>query len=909
MIKSYFLLIILIFLNLKNIKVVKSNELSQNELESIIFVITQYQTGWNVNGKSCSEITTSGLQCNIVDGAETIQTITISSTSSIDIGEPVYRDSLIFPNLISFELLVGPKKNTSYNILSLLDNQYNVNLKTLNFYDQTFIFSNSFPTYINLVSLFIQKAIVQSNFSLTKSLSTLTELRLYDIKYTPTYGMIVDFTNPINSPLQYWESSYSDLQSIDEFTIVGGVFKISDQYFPSLLTLSLDVRSSINPNFILNSNSIEYIFVFDGYSPISKTCYLDTLKVERTSVPNVPDASWFTNGPFTLSLDSTNSSGSMDFSYIEGVKTSISITGTQNVTLQLFDNYCQLNDFNLYDLVLSNTGYVPDCFYCYWPDVFQRLPSNTPPPPSNYKCINIQLIGKSLGYGDNVSPNTMLVDTPNYRFKVLTEYGRDTVSFSTKYNYSFNIFWGLSIKADYILMNRLSSGDLLVKSFGMFNIYAPLSVSIGNRSCELFFNSTKELNCIISNYSTTTPQLVKISDTLSQVGLYSVLDFTIISYTYSNVLIVNANFGFNPFNVSVTISEFKCNITSLNDTQLICTPAPNIPFSQYITIMVYANSLNGSIIYENQAECNPVSTCNGNGICINSICECKSGYGGYNCHNKLDPDIIILPNNTNPSPIIIVKDGLNFTFNIIAVQEIDELTSVIREIRTDKWIHSTIGNDTLSISTYNLQSSTPEVDQIKATIEYSKNSRLIKFAGQSTFYPENSLKLMIAINNWSFKNRLNQIRVLMETKAVVNRDKCLEPGINVNNASDINFLSISYGDQTLYGRFLPFGLSDNRPIFVQNQVVNKTESLITIGMILPYGNSIIIDPDFSVLINPNSKSKECSKGFETWKIVTIVVVLSVAAFAVAVATVVLLKKKSKNRKEAKRIENRLKEMK
>ncbi|EFA74943.1 hypothetical protein PPL_11977 [Heterostelium album PN500] len=499
--------------------------------------------------------------------------------------------------------------------------------------------------------------------------------------------------------------------------------------------------------------------------------------------------------------------------------------------------------------------------------------------------------------GLNKSPLIIIIKILiiSYRYPVDTEYGSSNLTFSTIQNYTFQIYWGLELSVYLVQSENIGGNNVLIKAFGKFNLKAPLAIKATS----------------FWKFKFTNPILINLDDTVTTINYYSSSTLLIsgVHFKINNQDVeISANFGPNPYNVSAIISNYQCQQTLLNSSVLSCRLPSRLVENVNYSLLVYANGYNQTIpvFIKPKEDCGSQSNCNGHGSCFDGKCRCNDGYSGYYCESQLSPGVIILPNNTIPSPTVIVKDGMNFTFNIIAIQEIDELSSVVRELKTNKWTHSTTGNETFSITTYSLQSTTPEVDQINATIEYSKNSRLINFAGQSTLYPENSLKLMVTINNWSYKDRLNRLRLLMESISSINDndDGCSELDISVNNGTEVNFLQMTINDVSFYGRFLPYALSDDKPVFIQNQVVNQTKDSILIGMTLSYCDSCVIDPDFSVLINTDVKS-DCKEKFSTWKIVTIVVVLSVALLAVGVSVFVFYKKKIQYRKEQKRMNNKL----
>ncbi|EFA81355.1 hypothetical protein PPL_05338 [Heterostelium album PN500] len=871
---------ILLFLFIFN-NVFAQLELDPKELNSLRFLLAQYQIGyWNISATTCTGIqkTLGLLSCEDKNGYQTITEIQFPIRSQIDNGEPIYIDKLYFPSLTSIILgALGTSKNSSYSIINLLDIPDNKNLISMQISGITMDIPQDFPKYLNLTNMVLTSNTITSDLSLNSLLETsLVYLSIRNLSFTSSFKFTFNSSATINENLQ--TLIIENVRSLETY----GLFNISDKNFKKLISMTLTFL--LYENLELNHSLISTITVFNcGFSKEDLSEYnFFSLTITNNKTPLTKT--------FSLSnfqLTDTNTTGYFDNSS-QLSNFTIYIQGYQNITANLDESFCSVKTLNIQGVKLLR-NHVPDCFYCYWSYASTILPVNTPPPPSNFSCkisldqygynLNpgeyIYIGGKNLGWGKDASP--LLVPVTNnvqFRKKVIL----------LKF---FGVF--LVIKVELIHEEIYNSSSVQLLLYGVFNLYAPLNITIQGKPCQIIYLSTYELHCTYPNFNSSEPVLVRTGDSISSVGLYISQPLSVRAFTYNNLFIITANFGMNPYNVSVYISDLTCNITVLNADLVGCIPTQSIlPNIQY-NVSLYANgfSSNFKLLITSKNNCGVDSKCNDHGSCVEGVCQCSSGYSGYYCESQLSPGVVILPNNTIPSPTIIVKDGMNFTFNIIAIQEIDELSSVVRELKTDKWSYSTTGNETFSITTYSLQStSKQEVDQINATIEYSKNSRLIEFAGQSTLYPENSLKLMITINNWSFKDKLNRLRVLMESSSsIITEDECSpDLDITVNNGSDVNYLRMTINDVSFYGRFLPFALADNKPIFIQNQVVNQTKD----------------NPDFSVLINTEASSAStCGSHhkFETWKIITIVVVCSVVILAATIATVITIKKKVMIRRE------------
>ncbi|EFA85396.1 hypothetical protein PPL_02399 [Heterostelium album PN500] len=292
-------------------------------------------------------------------------------------------------------------------------------------------------------------------------------------------------------------------------------------------------------------------------------------------------------------------------------------------------------------------------------------------------------------------------------------------------------------------------------------------------------------------------------------------------------------------NFTVQVYNQTCNNVQVNSTTITC----NMPIAKanYYNITVDDTITNlfidtGIYVPPEQNNCGVNDQCNGKGA--------LQGGG-----------VIVNPSPTSPEPTIIVEDKIKFKFDIASIQEIDSDSSIVNEVFTSKWNSTTITIDTLTTYNYYITVNSTSTS-INATIEQSTKDRVVEFGGYPTTYAAGSLKLTIKINNWSYKDKLNHLRVIMTTTIENTKDDCdsdtIADGQDIN---DINYLKVMMNDKTFYGRFLPYSVVDNgRVVKVNNQLINTTVS--------------------TVLVNTDrSGDSRCRSESRKWLIPTIVVVV------------------------------------
>ncbi|KAM9977331.1 hypothetical protein ACTFIR_011193 [Dictyostelium discoideum] len=131
-----------------------------------------------------------------------------------------------------------------------------------------------------------------------------------------------------------------------------------------------------------------------------------------------------------------------------------------------------------------------------------------------------------------------------------------------------------------------------------------------------------------------------------------------------------------------------------------------------------------------------------------------------------------------------------------------------------------------------------------------------------------TIKYTIELSQYKFKNKLNGLQLIMSASLSSSKtdDICSDKqfGETTDEFYDIsNYLKIQVDDHSLYGRFIKRAIVDSLVKTISNELLDSSMNPISsssssqsfIGIILPnYANSIIIDPDFSVLIDSKSAS-------------------------------------------------------
>ncbi|KAM9952495.1 hypothetical protein ACTFIT_003205 [Dictyostelium discoideum] len=284
---------------------------------------------------------------------------------------------------------------------------------------------------------------------------------------------------------------------------------------------------------------------------------------------------------------------------------------------------------------------------------------------------------------------------------------------------------------------------------------------------------------------------------------------------------------------------------------------------------------------------NPPQKCQGNpecggpnqGTCKDGGCVCFSPFIGLTCTSQ----VIVVPpptiNTTDPSTEVTIPppNNENIIFksliSLVSLRELDFNGKEIQVFNFEKWIYTPLGNNKYL---YETSISNEITTNIITTIEWFNSSEIIEFANQKLEMNPSSVKYTIEISKYSFKSSLNTLQLVMSAKLTSNTqddDICSSKQFgNTTNGDDSNFLKIQVDNYSVYGRFIKRAIIDEKVQSIENLQLDQSMNPISksystqsfIGITIPqYLNSLIIDPDFSILVDQkaastNSENSICS---------------------------------------------------
>ncbi|EGG15886.1 hypothetical protein DFA_09555 [Cavenderia fasciculata] len=203
------------------------------------------------------------------------------------------------------------------------------------------------------------------------------------------------------------------------------------------------------------------------------------------------------------------------------------------------------------------------------------------------------------------------------------------------------------------------------------------------------------------------------------------------SYDLNDRKLISIYGDFGPFNqttVSITLNNTDCQVTY--KSQLTVDNSTNNGNNWIYFKPSSQGSGSGSDSGSDSNELTCPFNCYGHGQCINGKCQCQPGYSSIdNCLTKTS-NHTNTPNTTSPTTSFDI-DGIDFQFEMIAIQEIDTDDNIINEVLTNSWNSTIIVNNQTQTTTVNYQLNNSDTTAlVTATISFSQQPRDIQFGSQ-----------------------------------------------------------------------------------------------------------------------------------------------------------------------------------
>ncbi|EFA82403.1 Tenascin [Heterostelium album PN500] len=743
--------------------------------------------------------------------------------------------------------------------------------------------SNSSKESIQSIKLL--KATALTNVPVSLYLSPMKDISL-QLPETSTFINSLDF-NP--------GQDFSTLESMSIGSVSFGSKTIVDfnqSQFPKLQTLSITSSKSQNQvQLNLNSEKLAiFTLNFTNFTPTDLSIFpsLSTINNKCLQYKKLGDQFLETNKIIDNQLDGSLPNYPTYPSYF--------FVGEKGITGVVPEAAC--NSYYLYLTGTSVTS-VPDYSTVYNPFIVR-------------KSIHDNLIynGKNLGYGypNDIDPNLNFV-LYNTKFKYNSQNKTGNLQ-NVQFSKLFRVFMNLSWVTDVTEVKQVSIVQLPYKLnitvYGIFDPTYSYEVLVnGNNICKVQ-NMSTYINCfMMGSFNDESNYLVGANSSylIESINTFYKKDYPIVSSvlpipTSGGKVVFYGNFGtFGQTNPLIKINNQNCIIINKSSTVLECNIGQSSEgvASLLISVDGYTFSSNTLLkIYKDEEErinCGYKNNCNSNGNCTNGSCQCNLGFLGQFCEFSETFNGTININTTSPVLGINAKDH-QFEFSMVAIQEVDQLSNVVAEVLTENWRYNQTLENKITTLSYFLNSTNTTI-QVKTTIQYSAEQWIAEFAGINTTILPNSLKLSSYLSGWQYQSNLNTIRfVFTTTLGDFDRDCNGEFSPVGSNQLDqsVEYLKVIKDGITFYGKFLDRSISDGRVAFSRNIVINQTENgNVFIAVEMPQCQTCEIDPNFSLLLNPNVEG--CDSKSKLWWIILVSCVCGVIFIGLSMIGIFYLRKK------------------
>ncbi|KAN0042837.1 hypothetical protein ACTA71_010467 [Dictyostelium dimigraforme] len=381
-------------------------------------------------------------------------------------------------------------------------------------------------------------------------------------------------------------------------------------------------------------------------------------------------------------------------------------------------------------------------------------------------------------------------------------------------------------------------------------------------------------------------------------------------------------FGSLHNNLSVKIGDQQCSPITLNTSSLIQCKTPNgngiknveLTQNNYtyvgINIFKYINTI---------IDC--PNKCSNNGICntTNGICKCNLGFTLYDCSAIINTNGVGIGNNNNNNnnnnnaginttidrgsgSTNIIDNQTKFQIYFKSLKEIDFNNNIVKEYPLLKnWSFNNTETKESNIYEFKqLINGTSNDCIVKTIIEEIKdeNGKQFTFANTNFIVDYGSIKFTISITNYTYQSTLNSLQLdLISAVDQINENKdCNTKNTeidttNINDQSTFSYIKISKNNKILAGRFINKVISDSRPTFFSTTSKSDSNSVI-VTLNLPHCNECIVDPDFSILVDSEFKTK-CNDNSNSRKwLLPVVIVVPVVFVSILIVVLITLYKKN-----------------
>ncbi|EGC33752.1 hypothetical protein DICPUDRAFT_80492 [Dictyostelium purpureum] len=385
------------------------------------------------------------------------------------------------------------------------------------------------------------------------------------------------------------------------------------------------------------------------------------------------------------------------------------------------------------------------------------------------------------------------------------------------------------------------------------------------------------------------------------------------TYEDGGLVTMNGWFGDIHKDLKVTIGNQECKIDTISSNTITCNIGAGTGKKD---VIVYQNgitwkSFNFFIYQSKQQTCLNNCTDTNHGICntSNGICECKSGWTGFDCNSPSNNNN---NNNGNTNSTVnpdgsttINNDQTTYNILITSLLELDINSDTVKQYPLQNNWNVTSNDKNGSNVTFTQILNETEC-QIVLSIQEIENDIQYSFAGLEFKLDKGSIKVSVSIHNYNYQSPLNtlQLQMISNVSDTTSNDcnsKSASTSTSILDNQTLNYISINKDNKILYGRFINRAISDGHTTLITTSLISNQNESVTIGINIPHcKTSCYIDPDFSVIISPDFKSS-CNNKSKKYIIPVAIFASCIGLAAIITAVYFYLKMISRKKFEKKLI--------